>query len=336
MFIARRAGPAKVGEAPMDWIGRVSVLTRRRHGWWRWPLAVALLALSIGLRTVLARWLSSTPYLIFFPELIVAALLCGWAPAAFVLAGSTVTAWVFSVPFEAPRGMSFSLAARLIGFIIVGAAEIWLITAMAALVRRLERAMQMQDALFSELQHRVANNMNIVAGMLRHTRRGLAESPARDVIDQAAARIGALAQLHRRLYDSRAYAQGLEPVLRDVLTEAFRDLPVTIRLDIGRRTLTMDQMTAITLLVNEAALNAVKHVFRAELGSVFEVTLAELPGSRLALTMNDDGPGLGPVPPAGGATQRLGMNIMRAFAEQLGGTLETLEGPGARLRVEFG
>ena len=177
--------------------------------------------------------------------------------------------------------------------------------------------------------------MNIIAGMLQHTRRALPESPATEIIDQAAARITAMAQLHRRLYDSRAYDEGLEPVLRDVLAQAFHGLPVQVSLRIAHTKLSIDRLTAITLLVNEAALNSVKHVFRAEQGTAFEVALEEMSPGRLVLTVRDDGPGLGRAAAAGGEAQRLGMNIMRAFAGQLGGGLEMPDGPGATLRVAF-
>jgi two-component system, sensor histidine kinase PdtaS len=43
----------------------------------------------------------------------------------------------------------------------------------------------------------------------------------------------------------------------------------------GASDLTIDQMTAMTLLVNEAALNAAKHVFSKGLGSRFDVSLAK-------------------------------------------------------------
>ena len=68
--------------------------------------------------------------------------------------------------------------------------------------------------------------------------------------------------------DGTAYDKGLEPLLREMIAHAFRDLPVTVRVDVsGASDLTIDQMTAMTLLVNEAALNAAKHVFSKGLGS---------------------------------------------------------------------
>jgi hypothetical protein len=112
-----------------------------------------------------------------------------------------------------------------------------------------------------------------------------------------------MAELYRRLYDAAAYAQGLEPILRELLQEAFRGLPVNVSLDVDSSKLSVGDMTAIALLVNEAAINAAKHVFRPEKGGLFEASLAEARSGRLA--------------------------------KQLGGELEVLDGPGATLKVEF-
>ena len=111
----------------------------------------------------------------------------------------------------------------------------------------------------------------------------------------------------------------MESVLQDLLAEILHDTPVTVKLDIRSRALTLDQMTIIVLLVSEAATNAVKHVFRPEQGSLFEVALVECANGRLQLTVRDDGPGIGPVPVPSAPAQKLGMRIMQALAAQLGG-----------------
>jgi two-component sensor histidine kinase len=193
-----------------------------------------------------------------------------------------------------------------------------------------------QETLFNELQHRIANNMQIIASML-HTTKGRVSDPiGLEVIDQAAARIDSLARLHRQLYSPSTYRNGLEPVLRDVLDENFHGLPVNVELEVKTSNLSIDQMTAIVFLVNEAAVNAAKHVFRPVQGTLFAVALLEPRTGILLLTITDDGPGIKPVPQPSRQTKTLGMNIMWAFAQQLGGQLEIKSGmPGTTLTVEF-
>jgi two-component sensor histidine kinase len=91
-------------------------------------------------------------------------------------------------------------------------------------------------------------------------------------------------------------------------------------------------MTATSLLVNEAALNAAKHVFSKGLGTRFEVSLVKDGSGRLHLNIKDEGPAMAQTTDT--ETGSLGMGIMEAFATQLGGSLEVGHGGGISLTVE--
>ncbi|MDO9714217.1 sensor histidine kinase [Paracraurococcus lichenis] len=317
-------------------MSHLSSLTRRGLAARCWAVSLALFAASLGARFALGDLLASIPFLTFFPAIVGSTLLCGWRPGALVLGLSALAAWYFFLP----PFWSFELSgpetvASLLGFLLVGGLDVLLVAALVEVIRRLEVARRTQEALFHELQHRVGNNMQFVASMLRLARRDVADASAAEVLEQAAARIAAMARLHRRLQDPATYAHGLEPVLRDVLADLFQGVPVDVRLDIRPGPLPMQQMTAVVLLVTEAASNALKHVFRPERGTLFEVELREQAGGRLLLTMRDDGPGIDPAPTPAPAGQRLGMHIMQALAGQLGGTLQVGVRPGTTLAIEF-
>jgi two-component sensor histidine kinase len=94
-------------------------------------------------------------------------------------------------------------------------------------------------------------------------------------------------------------------------------------------------MTAIVMLVTEAATDAAKHAFCPDQKGRFEVGLREQPGGRFLLTVDHHAPRIGAVPVEAPAGQRLGMHIIQALAGQLGGRLEVGSGPGPTLVVEF-
>jgi two-component sensor histidine kinase len=151
-------------------------------------------------------------------------------------------------------------------------------------------------------------------------------------LEQAVARVTAMGQLHRRMYDAASDGRGFAPLLRDILSEIFKELDVTVAVQADLPTLSLSQMTPIVLLVTEAATNAAKHVFRAGHGSHFAVTLADAASERVCLTIRDDGPGLPqPVAPTSG----LGLRIMQGLAAQLGGRVEFESLAGTVVRVEF-
>lgn len=313
----------------------INIARARRTGASSWILAAAFLVGGVGVRLALARQLEQLPFITLFPAVVAGTLFCGWRQGAAVLILSALAAWYF---FLAPA-FSFALPGfggnLLVGFLIASAFMIVLIEGLAQAVQQLDSAARVNQGLFQELQHRVANNLQIVAATLQKAKLGVKEPAAVQAIDTALDRIYSMAGLHRQLYDAAAYSKGLEPILNELLTETFRGLAVDVRLDIRSYDLAVGEMTAIALLVNEAAINAAKHVFRPETGSLFEVRLTELERGRSQLTIRDDGPGIAPEAAAGPQAQRFGLAVMRGLAGQLGGTLEMPQGPGTTLIVRF-
>ncbi len=321
----------------MPWVHKIHTVSVKREGLLSWTVALGLFTASVALRMLLEPLLAGMKFITFWPAIAITTLICGWRQGAFVLVLSAGTAWYFFLePFHSFAIKDQTTVGSLVGFLLVGAFMILLVAALRETIRRVELAKAVQETLFAELQHRVANNLQLVVALLRNAQRNLRNPVvAAETLADAEDRIMAMAQLHRRLNDGTAYDEGLKPLLREMIANAFRDLPVTVRLDVsGASDLTIDQMTAMTLLVNEAALNAAKHVFSKGLGTRFDVSLTRDESGSLHLSISDDGPGM--------ATQgadtdagSLGMGIMEAFATQLGGSLEVARTGGTSLTVAF-
>lgn len=324
----RRTGE---GAAPfINWL--VDVAKARRAGLRSWVMAIGFLAAALIVRLVLAGWLDPAPFIMFFIAVAASTLICGWRQGALVLFLSAIAAWFFLPEQDFSFPVGFDPALEIGRYLLVAALLIVLAEGLVQTVLQLDHTARVNEDLFRELQHRVANNLQIVAATLQKAQRGIQDPVALEALGHAIFRIHSMSGLHRRLYDAAAYSQGLEPILRDVLAEAFRALPVDVRLEIRPHDLSVGKMTAIALLVNEAAINAAKHVFRPRMGAVFEVSLAEIQPGCMQLTIRDDGPGFSP---RGPEKQKFGLTVMRGLAEQLGGSLELLQGSGTALRVQF-
>jgi two-component sensor histidine kinase len=317
------------------WANRLSRLARKRRGVSAWALAAGFFAMSLLARFALSRWLDPIPFITFYPAIVASTLVCGWRQGTAVLLLSAMAAWYFYLAPAQSFVFSAHVVVALLSFLAVGGFDVLLVAALAELVRRLEESKDVQESLARELQHRVANNMQMVIAMLRNGRRALRDSVAVDVIDQVSARIAAMAQLHRRLCDRNAYTNGLAPILQDVLADVFYGRDVDLKIDISVGSLPPGQMTAILLLVNEAAMNAAKHVFSKGQGSFFAVSLSERADGRRKLTIRDDGSGIASAPLDVDQSRTLGMGIMQALASQLGGALEVQFDRGMKLSVEF-
>ncbi len=321
----------------MPWVATLGRLSRSRgRGLRPWGIAVGAFSVSLALRILLDPLLGGTQFLTFHPAVALATLLCGWRQGVFVLLLSTLSAWYFFFePFNSFQIESTGIG-PLVGFQFVGGFIILLVAALREAVRRLEIAKTAQETLFSELQHRVANNLQLVVALLRNAQRNLRNPVvAAETLHDAEERIMAMSRLHRRLNDGSAFIYGFEPLLREVLANAFRELPVTFKVNLEDvPDLSIDQMTAVTLLVNEAALNSAKHVFSKGLGTRFEVSFSRDEIGHLRLSVRDDGPGVG-AEVVDAQARSLGMRIMESFATQLGGSLEIADKAGMSLSVRF-
>jgi two-component system, sensor histidine kinase PdtaS len=321
----------------VPWVHQLWKATIKRQGLSSWTIALGLFTASVTLRILFDPFLTGMKFLTFWPAIAVATFVCGWRQGAMVVLLSALTAWYFYIePFNSFAVKDKATVGALVGFLVIAGFTVLMLAALRDAIRRLEIAKAVQETMFADLQHRVANNLQLVVALLRNAQRNL-RNPVRaaELLSTAEDRIMAMALLHRRLNDGTAYDKGLEPLLREMIVNAFRDLPVTVLIDVrGASDLTIDQMTAMTLLVNEPALNAAKHVFSKGLGSRFEVSLTKDDDARLHLNIIDDGPGCEAHVLDAEATS-LGMGIMEAFAAQLGGSLEVGGRDGTSLSVDF-
>ncbi len=313
----------------MPWVQHLSRASIKSQGLLSWTVALGLFTASIAVRVLLDPF-APTKFMTFWLAIVLATLICGWRQGAAVLILAALTArYVFLDPAQTSIG-------SIVSFLLVGGFLVVLMAALRETIRRVELSKAVQELMFAELQHRVANNLQLVVSLLRNAQRHQ-RNPllAAETLNDAEERILAMAQLHRRLNDGTAFETGLDALLREMIANAFKDLPVTVRVDVsGASDLTIDQMTAMTLLVNEAALNAAKHVFSKGLGTRFDVSLAKDEAGRLHLNITDDGPGMAAQETVTDADS-MGMGIMEAFATQLGGSLEVGHRGGASLTVNF-
>lgn len=301
-----------------------------------WLVSFLLFAAGAALRLGLDPWVAQSPWLIFILVVATIGLLAGVAQAVAAMLLYAAIAYVMFLPHSATlRQVYINPVVSIATFLATGTFLLNIVAVVHESRRRLEAANRVQEELHRELQHRVANNMQFVSSMLDQTSRFLTDAEARAALDQASGRISNMGKLNRRLSDPAAYAQGVEPVLRDIVTQVLHGTGAELRLDIAHAPLSMDQMTAMVLLVSEAATNAVKHVFAPRLGRVLTVSLTDMPAGQMRLAIADDGPGMAEPPGERRAGHRLGLRIMESLAQQLGGSLRIDGQAGTRLTVDF-
>ncbi|MBS0122940.1 sensor histidine kinase [Thetidibacter halocola] len=208
---------------------------------------------------------------------------------------------------------------------------------MAAQVMRqldLRRALRAEAVLRDEIDHRVKNSLQTVASLVRLYRARAQGDEAREVLDAVARRIGAVADLHGALY--RAGTPGSVPLddyLGRVVALLTRQAPEGVRVEavLAPLVASPEAAQALAVIVSEFAANAFKHAFGAGQAGAVRVSLRDEDGA-LLLEAHDTGGSA--APEAGDTGGGIGLRLMQAAADQLGGSLTIGPGPeGYRLEL---
>jgi two-component sensor histidine kinase len=198
--------------------------------------------------------------------------------------------------------------------------------------RALQAALDQKTALLQELDHRVKNNLQVVASLVLLKSRRVKDPQARSVLTNMAERIGALSTAHRLLY-ADAGATWFD--LREFVTDLSRDLMVPLNpadielsLDLDPVVVAGGKAAPLALLVNELVGNALRHAFPNGRG---RVSVAAKRDGDLRIVVEDNGVGL-----ASHATsdESFGKTLIDMLTRQLKGTMAWEDAaPGTRAVV---
>lgn len=298
--------------------------------------ALGAFGIAVLVRIAIETWLPpGFPYLSFFPAVILTAYVAGTRPGILCAVLCGIVAWYRFIPPYMTFGLTAPKAVALGFYVLVVGIDVWIIHGMRDANERFRREKDLSAALagqqatmFSELQHRVANNLAFVSALLALKKKRIVAHPesAPAVMDEAIHRLELMGRIHRRLYSPEALDQDTGDYLRGLcadLLEATGARNIVCLVDADRTRLDITRLTALSMLVTELMTNSLKHAFNGRAGGTISIDLKRI-GDRLALTVGDDGPGM---PPMAEARPSLGLTIIRSLAQQLGGEL-SLPGPG--------
>ncbi len=203
------------------------------------------------------------------------------------------------------------------------------ITERRAVERERANLLLEKELLLQEMQHRVANSLQIIASILLIKARTVTSEETRTHLHDAHDRVLAVAAVQKHLHatvgteaiELRPYLKHLCKSLADSMIGETRSIAVDIRINDGRAT--SSEAVSLGLIVTELMINALKHAFPVAKKDSTIVVRYETNATGWRLSLTDNGVGkLDDNSPR--AKVGLGTSIVAALAEQLGARVETI------------
>jgi len=311
-------------------VARTSHWSRMR----RYAVATAVVGVVTVVQIVFAPVLQANNYFLFVIAVALCATFLDWGPAVWA---SVLSAAILEYAFLEPR-FTVTLEAQHIvplALYIVGCVLIIIGgQSMRLLVQKLNRMQAEKDALFRELRHRTANNLQIIGATI--AMEASRTSPeARDSLNSVAGRISAIAQIDqlvgaRGADDAVDAATYVEELCGFITTSLVGRRPIMLSYHSEAVRISRDVAETVGIAINELVTNALKYAFAESASGNIRVGLASV-ADGVVLTVEDDGRGC-PTKGEGGT----GWRLVSSLAGRHGGTMAVEDSePGCRVRINL-
>jgi two-component sensor histidine kinase len=205
--------------------------------------------------------------------------------------------------------------------------------------RRKEQELKVKTTMIQEVHHRVKNNLQVIAALLRMQARRAASGEGRRILEDSVNRVLSIAVVHDFLSQHSSQAINIREVSRRIIQQTQEGTldptkGITLTLEGPSIYLPAQQATACALVINELLQNAVEHGYTRLPGGTITIHLED-EGDQVEIAVTDDGQGL---PPDFSLDQveSLGLQIVRTLVQDdLRGEFELLNGRGVRAIVRF-
>lgn len=177
------------------------------------------------------------------------------------------------------------------------------------------------ELLLSEVNHRVANSLGLVAALIRMQASVTKDQVTIDALQETQIRINAIASVHRRLYTSHEVGTvRLNEYLESLLAEleaSMRDekRPHRVVLVCDSVVLSTDKVITLGLIISELVTNAFKYAYPNGQSGEVRVVVDQTDEGQLRVHVEDDGAGFDSAAPAKGTG--LGTKLLTAMASSL-------------------
>jgi PAS domain S-box-containing protein len=214
------------------------------------------------------------------------------------------------------------------------------ITSRVVQEQALERGIHEKEVMLQEIHHRVKNNLQMISSLISLQKGSIDNEETLLHLDAINARIESIAALHSTLYQDTSFVSVdmgdyLRAIASRVLTMRESNRAVEYEISVSNVELSISKALPCGLITNEALINAYKYAFvRTETGRI-TISMHAVPDDRIRLRIRDDGDGAPREILEAEDSRGIGLRLISALAEQLGGALQIDGVDGVTIEVEF-
>jgi two-component sensor histidine kinase len=202
----------------------------------------------------------------------------------------------------------------------------------AALLKQTEELLLQKDVLLQEIQHRVANSLQIIASILMMKARLVTSAEIREHLEDAHRRVMSVATVQQHISAAgRAHLIEIRPYLTNLCDSLAASMigdrsAISLKVLADEGMVLSAQAVSLGLIVTELVINALKHAFPRNHPNAEVLVSYETSGADWRLEVLDNGMGrpTGAIAPTKGG---LGTSLVTALAQQLEARVETIDSP---------
>lgn len=201
------------------------------------------------------------------------------------------------------------------------------ITAIKEKELRIIRSLKEKETLLRETHHRVKNNLQVAASLLKLQSGFIKDTDSKKIFDDSSGRIGTIAALHEKLYGSQKYTKiELKRYVEQLITMSSASLgidnkKIKIIQNIEDVSIDVEYSLPIGLVINEILTNSIKYAFPGKMKGEITVNISKIL-NELYIEIGDNGVGLSEKLDVANL-ESLGLQLIFTLVEsQLGGKVK--------------
>ncbi len=193
-------------------------------------------------------------------------------------------------------------------------------------IRKKDREIKIKTAVIQEIHHRVKNNLQTIASLLRLQGRRSSSKEVRAALQESTNRILSMAVVHEFLSQHDKEEINVIEVTKNIIDSVVpnmvdREFELSSRIEGPEVVLSSQNASNLAVIINELILNSVEHGFKGKKAGMIGLR-TEITADGYVLDLYDDGAGM-PDDFDPDMSKSLGLQIVKTLVQDdIGGTIE--------------